>query len=65
MYFTHDLTDFVEYIPLREEIPVAAVNGFTAVEGKGTVILIFQSEPDGEHISVCISPVFYMLDLNA
>ena len=39
MHFTHDMNDFVKYVPLDDQFTISTANGVTAVEGYGTVIL--------------------------
>ena len=61
MHFTHDMNDFVEYVPLDDQFTISTANGVTAVEGYGTVIL---NCPDNVgRTTVRITPVFYIPDL--
>lgn len=59
LHFTHDINDFIEYGPLREEMTVVTANGRTHATGAGTVLLNCGTE------RVCISPVYYIPELTS
>ena len=59
LHFTHDINDFIEYSPLKEELTVVTANGRTRATGVGTVLLNCGTQ------RVRISPVYYIPELTS
>ena len=66
LHFTHDLNDFIEYHPLKDEdqLTIATANSITRTKGIGVVQIVYKDE-FGHKETVRISPVYHIPDLTA